>query len=1113
MSATHPGQWRLERIELVNWGTFGGHHVIDVARKGYLLTGHSGSGKSSVVDAISAVLTPRAKLRFNLAAADGAGSRDRSHVTYIRGAWRRHPDEETGEVTSDYLRQGATWSGIQLTYGDGGAQAPVSLVKLFHLRRGASTPAEVSEVSLVLREPVSLLDLQDAARDGLEVRKLKKDWPGAQVFTQHSGFATRFCRILGIAGPNALLLLHRTQSAKNLGSLDELFRTYMLDEPGTGPLVQAAVEQFADLSEAHRQVVEARDQIAHLALLLPLARARREQGDAAALAAQLQDALGPFTIAWKRRLARQAHDQAEVELRAAEQRRLTALEEMAGAERTLDQARLVEAEKGGTALQLQEAEAAALRERLAERKETRGRVARDLAAVGIEMPASAAEFAELLTTGDREAQARDAEAAAERERLEVVRDERQAARGRAADIRAQVEALRGNRSNLDHRLLRARAALGERSGIPVTALPFAGELLQVRPGYEEWTGAIERVLRPLSRVLLVPEAHSDAVVRAVDALHLGARIVLEVVPRQVPGPRRPAGADSVVHRVEVAGGPNADWLHWKLAEGYDYACVDHPDALRGVERGVTRAGQVKRGPRRYEKDDRWRVEDREQWVLGFDNTAKVELLLGELGAATARIAAAEAQIRQAEDRRSHADRRLGALARLGEYTWREVDADGAAAALAQATHRLDTLLAGDGDLRAARNAVARAQAEVSRLQQAVRELDQACAGARADLHRYAQVLAELGAEGAELSEAHRLALEERFGRSRRSRVVTVDSIEGTALEVGRALQGELQSAQSALAAAERGIAETAYEFQRRWPAAAADLSPEARDVQGFLDVHARLVADRLPEFEHRFFDLLESQSRRNVGQLAGEIRRAPNEIRERIRPVNDSLQRSIFDEGRHLRIKPVDCKPAAAKQFLADLNTIASDTWSGVDRETAEERFALMRRLMERLTSSEAADRAWQTLCLDTRRHMSFIAEEVDTGGEVVNVHDSGSGLSGGQKQKLVIFCLAAALRYQLTADGEDVPTFGSIVLDEAFDKADAAFTRMALDIFREFGFHMILATPLKLLQVLEDYVGGVGLARCREQRYSSVAPVSIEELTTAAEVAEVPAVAEALFP
>ena len=110
---------------------------------------------------------------------------------------------------------------------------------------------------------------------------------------------------------------------------------------------------------------------------------------------------------------------------------------------------------------------------------------------------------------------------------------------------------------------------------------------------------------------------------------------------------------------------------------------------------------------------------------------------------------------------------------------------------------------------------------------------------------------------------------------------------------------------------------------------------------------------------------------------------------------------------------------------------------------------------------------------LDTRQHVTFLAEEIDEHGRAHATYDSAATMSGGQQQKLVVFCLAAALRYQL-ADAEDVrPRYGTVILDEAFDKADTRYTRMALDVFREFGFHLVLATPHKLVQTIEPYIGG----------------------------------------
>lgn len=220
--------------------------------------------------------------------------------------------------------------------------------------------------------------------------------------------------------------------------------------------------------------------------------------------------------------------------------------------------------------------------------------------------------------------------------------------------------------------------------------------------------------------------------------------------------------------------------------------------------------------------------------------------------------------------------------------------------------------------------------------------------------------------------------------------------------------------------------------------------------------------------------MLREQSHRNVGELARMIRKAPGEIRTRIEPVNESLSRSPFDTDRTLRIDVKDRRPAVAAEFLSDLARIADGSFDIEDREQAETRFTAMSELLERLDSGDPADKRWRRTVLDTRLHVGFIGVEVDGAGTDVNFHDSSSGLSGGQAQKLVFFCLAAALRYQLAESGADLPRYATVVLDEAFDRADPAYTRRALDVFAQFGFHMVLATPLKLLQTLEDYIGGV---------------------------------------
>ncbi|MDR0592803.1 MAG: hypothetical protein LBG60_06010, partial [Bifidobacteriaceae bacterium] len=360
-----------------------------------------------------------------------------------------------------------------------------------------------------------------------------------------------------------------------------------------------------------------------------------------------------------------------------------------------------------------------------------------------------------------------------------------------------------------------------------------------------------------------------------------------------------------------------------------------------------------------------------------------------------------------------------------------------------------------------------------------------------------------------LSPADESALAERFNRARSSRRLTHEVIDAVATTVMRGLDGELKAAREQAEAAVGGILQITDQFAREWPADASGLVPGLVDAAGFCAILDRLVADRLPEFEKRFSDLLHTQAQQNIAQLSSTIRRAHREIREAVGSVNRSLTRSHFDVGRYLRINVKLDRPRAAEDFLADLKDIASGSWSDQsadDPAAAEAKYNVMAGIMTRLGSGEPADLRWRELCLDTRRHVRFSGEELDESGAVTAVHESGSGLSGGQQQKLAIFCLAAALRFQLAPEDGAVPNYGTVILDEAFDRADVDFTRMAMDIFVAFGFHMVLATPLKLIQTLEPYIGGIGVVSCRDRRQSTVAPVTMENALAAEVGAGAPA-------
>ena len=79
--------FRLKRLEVYNWGTFH-NRIWELSLNGLngLLTGDIGSGKSTLVDAVTTLLVPANRVLYNKAA--GAEYKERSLRSYVLGYYK-----------------------------------------------------------------------------------------------------------------------------------------------------------------------------------------------------------------------------------------------------------------------------------------------------------------------------------------------------------------------------------------------------------------------------------------------------------------------------------------------------------------------------------------------------------------------------------------------------------------------------------------------------------------------------------------------------------------------------------------------------------------------------------------------------------------------------------------------------------------------------------------------------------------------------------------------------------------------------------------------------------------------------------------------------------------
>jgi uncharacterized protein YPO0396 len=1081
-------QFRLTRLQVVNWGTFDGSHVVDVSPDGFLVTGESGSGKSSLLDAITVMLVPAARDHsLNAAARDGAGGgKDRDLLTYVRGAWSTQSDAVTGEAAVQFLRPGTTWSAIVMTFTSG-TGAVFTMGQVLFVKGKASATGDVQRRYFTLDGPFDARDLAEHVRTGLDNRVLKTAFPEAAFTDGMSTYIERFRRRLGIERDLALRLLHKTQSAKGLSDLNALLRDFMLDEPETFRLAEVAVAQFTDLKAAHDAVQDARRQIDCLAPVRELDRAARAAGEALTALAVLSETLPDFEDVIRHRANRQ-RGAALAEERARLARGLDeAAEESERADRESRGADDALRERGGDRVEYLKVErdrAAALM------KERAGRLARleaPLQVLGLAAPKSLDEFEEVIAAATAGATAAGGEKEHLQEQLSGLSAEQSANRARAESIRVELTSLRSQRSNLDPDSLRIRQAIADGIGRPADSLPFAGELLQVRAQFTPWQGAIERLLRGFAKSILVPDEMYPAVAAWVDRENLRGRLVYYRIPRAGGDRRREVHPDSVAMRVDVADGRFRDWLAVELSHRFDHVCVDDVRQFGDHERAMTAAGQVKHSQTRHEKDDRSGVGERRNWLLGFDNEVKQQLVVQDAQA----VQAEGERIRTGLDgvlaALQRADAHAEARAVIVQIAWRDIDVAGAAAELGAARQLLADLEEGDvelADLRKrserARDRARAAAERVGSVKNDIEKNEREATAIDARLTAFIEPVIDAGT----LAE-----LDSRVGPR-----VTLNEVAARLNAVALGISKEEAAARNGQAEARLQMEKAFVAFNQNWPVESADVAPGIESAAEYLRVLDELEADRLPEFEDRFMALLQQQSSQGFVNLRKQLEAERQDITERIEPINETLAQVPFYPGSHLQLRTSHLHTQEVTQFNRELTEVISNS-AVLDRAASFAKFDLLERLVSRLRASTSVDRAWRDLVLDVRRHVEFRAIEQDADGREVAVHNSGRGQSGGQRQKLVTFCLAAALRYQLGGRNADLPSYATVVLDEAFDKADSKFTRVAMTVFQEFGFQMVIATPLKLIEVLDDFVGGTALVQIKDRKHSFVTPFAIQTL------------------
>jgi len=1093
--------FRLHQLEVLNWGTFDKRvWRYNLEGRNGLLTGDIGSGKSTLVDAITTLLVPAHRVAYNKAA--GADARERSLRSYVLGHYKSERNEVTGSARPVALRDASSYSVILGVFRNEGYDQAVTLAQVFWLKDPQGQPARLF---VATERPMSIAE--DFAHFGSDITALRKKLraSGCELFDSFPPYCAWFRRRFGIEHEQALELFHQTVSMKSVGNLTDFVRSHMLEPFDVGSRIEALIRHFDDLDRAHQAVLKTKRQVE---LLTPLVEDGRRHS---ALVSEIQgwrdgrDALHPYFAGLKvelldRRLKLLEEDASrfDVQLERLGAQREAERTEIAKLERNLR-------ENGGNRLEELAADIRRLEHEKAQRQQRADRHSTLLARIDETSPIDEATFLD-------QQQAIASRAEGLRERIADLdnreREEDFAFRkGREEHtaLSEEIDSLQRRRSNIDAAQVRIRDALCAALSIDEGDLSFAGELIQVREDEREWEGAAERLLRGFGVALLVPDAHYKAVAEWVDRQHLGARLVYFHVRPKKPGQGASLHPQSLVRKLLVKpDSPHYEWLEQELRNRFDVACCDSGEQFRREARAITRSGQIKDPSGRHEKDDRSRIDDRSRYVLGWSNADKLRALRDQRERLEDKLATLGQRIGEIGDARSELNGRLETLARLEEFSrFADIDWMSLARQIATLAEELARLEAASDTLQELGRQLKEVQVRLSETE--TKHGD--ALGKRGEVrakHTAAEdlrTLANAVCDAMPLDSPQVDRLNDWRVQALGEHQLSVESCDNREQDMRRWLQERIDAEDKRLARLTERIVNAMRGFKEEFKAETVDMDVSLAALLEYERMLDGLKSDDLPRFEARFKELLNVNTINEIANFNAQLARERETIRERVDLINRSLQVIDYNPGRFIVLVAQPSPDAEIRDFQQDLRACTEGALTGSsDEQYSEAKFLQVKGIIDRFRGREGlsdADRRWTAKVTDVRNGFLFSASERWRADGVEHEHYSDSGgKSGGQKEKLAYTVLAASLAYQFGLEWGAVRSrsFRFVVIDEAFGRGSDESAQYGLRLFQQLNLQLLIVTPLQKIHIIEPFVASVGFVHNEGGRDSKLRCLSIEE-------------------
>lgn len=1107
--------FRLNYMEFYNWGTFD-NEIVKVEPQGHnsLLTGANGSGKTTFIDALLTLLVPIRRDRFYNQSSGSEKKGDRTEDSYVRGDYGKIQKEGHSKATRLTLRTRATYSILLASF----ANTDGKVVTLFQIRWYSGD--DMKRCFGIARVPLHIeKDFPDFDFKGLWKSRLEQQYnqntqkSKIEFFNNQPGkYAKKLTSLFGMRSLKALKLFNQAVGIKVLEDLDGFIRENMLEDKNPEEKYIELNSSFITLRSAKIKIDKTKEQLKRLEPINNLANNITEANDKLKT---LEDARDK-SVLWFSFKGKEIYEKKKEELGDEGQKILDNIETLEKEEKqtTEDLGILnhqIENDKVSAQINKLTNEKKLLEEKRSTRQEKSDSYNIISKKLELNRNPNEMQFEVNLKSAIDEGSIVDTKRT-DALKAEIKFDKKITELGLEMDDTGEsIKILRENANNISPQVARIRQNILDHIGASRSEIPFIGEIIKIADGEEKWQPSIEKVLHSFALRLIVPEKYYQEVNKYVRETNLKGKITyirlkqsayLNKMDLSIPSDNH------ILGKVEFKqSSPYVEFVENAIRERFNYLCAENLSEFKGATKAIMIEGLIKRGGGNHEKDDRIHINSKNNYVLGWDNKAKISSLREHYKVLK------ETQGKAVADKKIETERitKLGATLKkinkliegytsFDDINWRKY-----ALEIEEIKDVISSLQKGNKKAQAFQKEKLRLESKIASSKKLQKLKGEEIYNINRDLKAIEIKLADF------TSAINKFADEEIDLSSFESNQEGLDTI---GYENFKATQVSFQSDNSlAINMSEKEIGAFREDVVKKissfvnpdkstlesfpdWNSDTGELTENLDHLYVYQNLYNQLIKDDLPSFQTRFDKYLEDTLIDKIGAFNFYFEKWGEEIKQTIKTLNESLFEINFDSEpnpTYIQLMHRMQVKEQASDFRQLLHQALPDVSQINTIEKKREHFEnFINPLIEKLEDSN-----WRKKAMDVRLWFDYNAEKFFREDDSKDKTYEGMGqLSGGQKAQLTYTILGAAISYQfgLTSQGLESNSFRFIAIDEAFKAQDDEKSKYLLDLCKQLHLQILVVTPSDGIEIVEPYISYVHFTEIENEKNSSLYDMTIEK-------------------